>query len=110
LLDEKDKVMLNLNKKLKIPAIKHPQTAELAALEHEREAFKKQSLDFEAKFQQLENEKLEWSKENIEMATRVISLSYVVPSVTSSTAERKSGTQDIIQAMSKIILKDGEIK
>jgi hypothetical protein len=96
LLDEKDKVILSLKKKLKMPATEHPQTAELVALEQEKEAFKKQSLDFQAKFLQLEKEKLEWSKEKTEMATRVIALSSVVPSVTPSATESKSGTEDIV--------------
>ena len=39
LLDEKDKVILSLKKKLKMHAIEDPQTAELVALEHEKEDF-----------------------------------------------------------------------
>jgi FtsZ-binding cell division protein ZapB len=110
LLDEKDKVILNLKKKLKMIATEHPWIAELVALEQEKESFKKQSLDFQAKFLQLEKEKLEWSKEKIEMATRVIDFSFVVPFVTPSVVEIKLGTEDIVQAMSRVSLKDGEIK
>jgi hypothetical protein len=75
-----------------------------------RKYFKKQSLNFQAKFLQLEKEKLEWSKEKIEMTTRFIALSSIVPSVTPSVIETKSGTEDIVQAMSQISLKDVEIK
>jgi FtsZ-binding cell division protein ZapB len=110
LLDEKDKVILSLKKNLKILATEHPQTAELVELEQEKESFKKKSLYFQAKFLQLEKEKLEWSKEKTEMETRVVALSYVVPYVTPSATERKLGTEDIVQAMSRVSLKDGEIK
>jgi hypothetical protein len=44
------------------------------------------------------------------MATRVIDLSSVVPSLTPYVTERKSGTEDIFLAMSHVSLKDGEIK
>jgi FtsZ-binding cell division protein ZapB len=44
------------------------------------------------------------------MATRVIALSYVVPYVTPSATERKSCIEDIVQEMSRVSLKDGEIK
>jgi hypothetical protein len=96
LLDKKDKVILRLKKNLKMPATEHPQTAELVTLEQEKKAFKNISLDFQAKFLQLEKENLEWSKEKTKMATRVIALSFVVPSVTPSTTEIKSGTEDIV--------------
>jgi FtsZ-binding cell division protein ZapB len=44
------------------------------------------------------------------MATRVIALSFVVPFVTPSIVERKLGTEYIVQEMSRVSLKDGEIK
>jgi hypothetical protein len=110
LLDEKDKVIHSPKKKLKMLVTEHPQTAELGALKQEKEAFKKQSLDFQAKFVQLEKENLEWEKEKTEMETRVIDFSYCVPSVTPSSTERKSTIEYIVQAMSQVILKDGEIK
>jgi FtsZ-binding cell division protein ZapB len=44
------------------------------------------------------------------MATRVIALSFVVPFVTPSIVERKLGIEDIVQEMSRVSLKDGEIK
>ena len=44
------------------------------------------------------------------MATRVMALSSDVPSVTPSDTEIKSGIEDIVQAMSQVSLKDGEIK
>jgi hypothetical protein len=69
-------------------------------LEQEKEAFKKQSLYFQAKFLQLEKEKLEWSKEKTEMETRVMDLSFVVLFVTPSATKSKLDTKYIVQEMS----------
>jgi hypothetical protein len=48
LLDEKDKIIHSLKKKLKMPTTKHPQTTELVALEQEKETFQKEALDYKA--------------------------------------------------------------
>jgi hypothetical protein len=45
-LDEKDKLIQILKKKLKISTIEHPQTTKLIALEHENETFRQEALDY----------------------------------------------------------------
>jgi predicted nucleic acid-binding Zn-ribbon protein len=102
LLDEKDKMIHSLKKKLKMPSTKHPQTTELVALEQEKETFWKEALDYKAKFLQLEKEKMEWSQEKVELVTRAM--------VLSPTAGTGSTTEDIVHSMSQVSLKEGEIK
>jgi ribose 5-phosphate isomerase len=74
----------------------------LLALEQEKETFQKEELDYKAKLLQLENEKMEWFKENVYMVNKVMVLSPAIG--TGST------TEDIVQAMSQASLKEGEIK
>jgi hypothetical protein len=59
-------------------------------------------LDYKAKILQLEKEKMEWSQEKVELVTRAMVLSHV--------AGIGSTIRDIIQAMSQVSLKEGEIK
>jgi hypothetical protein len=56
-LDEKDKMIQSLKKRLKMAHTDHPQTTELAALEQEKEIFRQEALDYKAKLLQLEKEK-----------------------------------------------------
>jgi hypothetical protein len=102
LLEEKDKIIQSLKKKLKMLATEHPQTTELVALEQEKETFWKEALDYKAKILQLEKEKMEWSKEKVELVNKVM--------VLSPAAGTGSTTEDIVQAMSQVSLKEGEIK
>jgi FtsZ-binding cell division protein ZapB len=74
----------------------------LVALEQEKETFRKEALDYKAKILQLEKEKMEWSQEKVELVTRAMVLSHV--------AGIGSTIRDIIQAMSQVSLKEGEIK
>jgi hypothetical protein len=53
-LDEKDKMIQILNKRLKISPIDHSQTIELIALEQEKEAFRQEALKYKSKVLQLE--------------------------------------------------------
>ena len=53
-LDEKDKLIQSLKKKLKMPATEHPQTTELVPLEHEKETLRQEALDYKARALQLE--------------------------------------------------------
>jgi hypothetical protein len=62
-LDEKDKLIQSLKKKLKMPATEHPQTTELVALEQEKETLHQETLDYKARVLQLEQEKVKWSQE-----------------------------------------------
>jgi len=60
-LDEKYKMIQTLKKRLKMSPTHHLQTAELTALEHEKEIFKQEALDCKDKLLQLEKEKEHWS-------------------------------------------------
>jgi hypothetical protein len=53
-LDEKDKLIQSLKKKLKMSTTKHPQTTKLVALEHENETLRQEALDYKARELQLE--------------------------------------------------------
>jgi hypothetical protein len=101
-LDEKDKLIQSMKKKLKMSATEHPQTTELASLEQEKETFRQEALNYKAKVLQLEKEKENWSQGQVEVSNRAA----VVPSTTGA----DSNTEDIIQAMSQVSLKTGEIK
>jgi polyhydroxyalkanoate synthesis regulator phasin len=48
-LEEKDKLIQSLKKKLKMSTTEHPQTTELVALEQEKEAFQQEALNYKAK-------------------------------------------------------------
>jgi HPt (histidine-containing phosphotransfer) domain-containing protein len=48
-LDEKDKLIQSLKKKLKIPATENPQTTELVALEQEKETLHQETLGYKAR-------------------------------------------------------------
>jgi hypothetical protein len=59
-LDEKDKIIEGLKKKLKMSPTEHPQATKLAALEQEKETFRQEALNYKAKVLQLEKEKENW--------------------------------------------------
>ena len=59
-LDEKEKMIQSLKKKLNMSSTKHPQTIELAALEKEKETFRQEALNYKAKVLHLEKEKENW--------------------------------------------------
>jgi hypothetical protein len=48
-LDEKDKMIQSLKKRLKMSPTKHPQTRELDSLEKEKETFRQEALNYKAK-------------------------------------------------------------
>jgi HPt (histidine-containing phosphotransfer) domain-containing protein len=62
-LDEKDKLIQILKKKLKMSSIEHPQTLELVSLEQENETLHQEELDYKARALQLEREKVKWPQE-----------------------------------------------
>jgi hypothetical protein len=92
----------SLKKKLKMSATEHPQTTELVSLEQEKEAFRQEALNYKAKVLQLEKEKVNWSQGQTEVSNMVV----VVP----STTETGPSTEGLVQAMSQVSLKVGEIK
>jgi FtsZ-binding cell division protein ZapB len=59
-------------------------------------------LDYKARVLQLEHEKVKWSQEKIELLNKVV--------VVAPTAKLGSNTKGLVQAMSQVILKEGEIK
>jgi hypothetical protein len=61
-LDEKDKMIQSLKKKLKMSSIDHPQKVELTALEQEKETFIQEALNYKSKVIHLEKEKDNWSQ------------------------------------------------
>jgi type IV secretory pathway VirB4 component len=101
-LDEKDKLIQRLKKKLKMSTTKHPQTTELVSLEQEKEEFRQEALDYKAKVLKLEKEKMKWSQEKTKLLNSVV---FVPP-----TTEVGPNTEVLIQAMSQVILKEGKIK
>jgi hypothetical protein len=62
-LDEKEKLIQNLKKKLKMSATEHPQTTKLVSLEQENETLHQEALDYKDRVLQLEREKVKWSQE-----------------------------------------------
>jgi hypothetical protein len=101
-LDEKEKMIQSLKKKMKMSAIEHPQTVELANLEQENETFIEEALNYKAKVLQLEKEKENWLQEQVATSDMVV----IVPSNT----KVGSSTDGSVQAMSQVILKTREIK
>lgn len=74
----------------------------MVALEQEKETFRKEALDYKAKFLQLEKEKMGWSQEKVELVTKAM--------VLAPATGIGSTTEDIVQAMSQVSLKEGEIR
>ena len=101
-LDEKEKMIQSLKKKLKMSATEHPQTAELAALEQEKETFKQEALNYKDKVLQLEKEKESWSQGQV-VTLDVVAIVY-------STIEIGPNANGLVQAMSQVSLKEGKIK
>jgi cell division protein FtsB len=101
-LDEKDKIIQGLKKKLKMSPTEHPQATEIAALEQEKETFRQEALNYKAKVLQLEKEKENWSQAQVATSDMVV----IVPDNT----EAGSSTEGLVQAMSQVSLKTGEIK
>ena len=96
-LDEKDKIIQGLKKKLKMSPTEHPQVVELAALEKDKETFRQEALNYKAKVLQLEKEKDNWSQGQEVTSDMVV----IVP----STTETGSSAYGLVQAMSQVILK-----
>jgi hypothetical protein len=101
-LYEKDKMIQSLKKKLKMSPTNHPQTVELTALEQEKETFRQEALNYKEKVLQLEKE-----KENCSQAQVVTSdMVFIAPTNT----EVGSSIEGLLQSMSQVRLKIGEIK
>jgi FtsZ-binding cell division protein ZapB len=71
-------------------------------LEQEKETFRQEALDYKAKVLQLEKEKENWSQ----MQAMTSDMEIIVP----ANIEAGSSTEGLVQAMSQVILKTGEIK
>lgn len=96
LLDEKEKVIKTLKKKLKIPVTYHTQTEELVELQKERDDFEQETLNLKAKILQLTQD-----KEKLEQQ---------VNSDVSAQVPTQESTEGITTTMYQISLKDDEIK
>jgi hypothetical protein len=101
-LEEKDKMIQSMKKKLKMSATEHPQTTELVALEQEKETFRHEALNHKAKLLQLEKEKVNWSQGQAEVSNMAVAIP--------CTTKTRSNTKGLVQAMSQVSLKAGEIK
>jgi hypothetical protein len=101
-LDEKDKMIQILKKMLNMSPTDHPHTVELTALEQEKETFRQEALDYKAKLLQLEKEKEHWS------LAQVVTLDMAV--IIPANKEAGSSSEGLVQAMSQVSLKIGEIK
>lgn len=96
LLDEKEKFIKSLNKKLKNTVIDYPQTKELVEIQKERDDFEQETLNLKAKVLQLTQD-----KEQLEQHLNNVVNSRVLPQIS---------TDGITAAMSQVSLKDEEIK
>lgn len=96
LLNEKEKVIKSLKKKLKILVIDHPQTEELVELQKERDDFEKETLNLKAKVLQLTQDKQQLEKQ--------------VNNAIDSQVPTQAYTEGITATMPQISLKDEEIK
>jgi hypothetical protein len=81
---------------------KHPQEAELAALEEEKETFRKEALNYKAKIFHLEKEKDNWLQGQVAMSDMAV----IVP----ANVEAGSRTDGLVQYMPQVSLHTDEIK
>ena len=98
LLDDKEKTIQTLKKKLKIPGSKHVQTNELVSLQQENMFFIKEVLNLKEKVLQLDEEKQVLQIDKEEFLLRNI--------IASPRQEKDVSTEDLVRAMSQINLKD----
>jgi hypothetical protein len=97
-LDEKDKLIQSLKNKLDMSATELPQTTKLVALEQENETLCQEALDYKARALQLEQEKVKWSQEKIELLNMVV--------VIHTATEYGPNTKGLVHAMSQFSLKE----
>jgi chromosome segregation ATPase len=101
-LDEKDKMIQSLKKKLKMPSTDHPHKIELTSLDQEKETFRQEALNYKVKVLQLEKEKENWSQAQVV----TLDMDVILPSNT----KVGSNIDGLVQAMSQVSLKTREIK
>jgi FtsZ-binding cell division protein ZapB len=101
-LDEKEKMIQSLKKKLRMSSTEHPQKTELASLEKDKETFRQEEVNYKDKVLQLEKEKENWLQGQVPTSDMVVII----------TSNRKVGSSidGLVQDMSQIILQTGEIK
>ena len=102
LFKEKDKTISSLNKQLKIPITDHPQTEEFFTSHKQVDSLKQSVLYLEEKVLEMESDKqeLQKGKEKLLMKSTPKDLEQV----------QKNSTNQLVEAMSQVILKDEEIK
>jgi hypothetical protein len=101
-LDEKDKMIQSLKKRLNMSPTNHPQKTELISLEQEKKTFRHKALDYKSKVLQLEKEKESWSQ----MQATTSDMEIIIL----ANVEVRSNVEGLVQAMSQISLKIGKIK
>ena len=99
LLDEKDKLIESLQKKLKGTPAEHPQTEEIVVIQAEKDRLSNEVLELKAKANQL-NEELMREKEEL-ISQQVISDPLVI--------SQPVDTVDLAEYMSRVSLKEKEI-
>ena len=96
LLEENQKIIQSLKKRLKIPITDHPQTEEMMVLQKERDHFHDEVLNLKAMVLKLREE-----KEQLHHEERIIP---------GSKGIQQTATDELTKEMSQVSLKDGEIK
>ena len=71
LLEEKDNALQVLKKKLKIPGSEHVQSAELMALQEEKEKIHQEMMEYKGKAVELQEEKCRWEVERKELLSQI---------------------------------------
>ena len=74
----------------------------MVSLEQEKETLRQEALYYKDKVLYLEQEKLKWSQEQTKLLNKAV--------VSAPTAEVGSNAEGLVQAMSQVSLKEGEIK
>ena len=102
LLDEKDKLIESLQKKLKGTPTEHPQTEEIVVIQVEKDRLNNEVLELKAKLLQVNqlNEELTREKEEL-INQQVISEPLVI--------SQPVDTADLAEYMSRVSLKENEI-
>jgi hypothetical protein len=93
-LDEKDKIIQGLKKKLNISPIEHPQAIEMDTLEKDKETFRQEALNCKAKVLQSEKEKENWLQGQVATSDMVV--------IVLANVEARSSTDGLVQAMSQV--------
>ena len=130
LLEEKDNALQVLKKKLKIPGSEHVQSAELMALQEEKEKIHQEMMEYKGKAVELQEEKCRWEVEREELLSQISVLKKdqndekeIMEELMSQTPTDEDlsivkidkpldnfSADDLLVSMSQVSLKDEEIR